>query len=378
MIVLARDNRSFMSRLLTIPQAADATPLGPAQRKFNQLQKQLDAARKKLLAWDEAVPKFAEAYARQVAPLRTEARQLRRAVAEQLDAYLAEPRDWTQGEREAMREIACALAREALVSHELGEAERQRWKALHDRHAPQSLDAEKKAKLQRMKQVLAAQTGLDLEHEQFDDAADLLRHVRRQMEQQREDDEADAAARAARRKPTSAQARREAEREEAQAKTQQTLREVFRKLASALHPDRAVDAEDAARRTALMQQVNAAYAAESLLGLLALQLELEQIDALHLRQASDAQIKHFNGVLQEQLDELHEELESRSDQFLEQFELDPDLDPNPARLGPLLGKAEASWRGEVYLANRDLESLSDRARAKRWIKKLRTDAQSGW
>lgn len=366
-----------MSLLLTIPQPANET-LGPAQKKFNQLQKQLDAARRKLRVWDDAVPRFAEAFAHQVAPLRDEARQLRRAVAEQLDAWLAEPREWTQGEREAMRDIACSLAREVLASHGLNEAERAHWKALHDRHADLGLDAAKAAKLKRMKQVLAAQTGLDLEHEEFADAGELLRHVQRQMQQRRDDEEAEASARAARRKPTAAQARREAEREEAQAKSQQSLREVFRKLASALHPDRAVDAEDAARRTALMQRANAAYAAENLLALLSLQLELEQIDSLHLRNATDAQIKHFNGVLQEQLDELKDELEDRAQQFLDQFELETDREPDPTRLGPLLGKAEASWRGEVFLAGRDLESLRERAKAKRWIKKLRAETQSGW
>lgn len=363
-----------MSRLLTIPQPHDAT-LSPAQRKFNQLQKQLDGARQKLRAWDEALPPFSEAYALRVAPLRQEAQQLRRALGEQLDAWLAEPKGWTKGERELMRDVACDIALEVLESHGLGEAESARWKALHDRHADLGLEAERAAHLQMLKTALSEQTGFDLDQQDFADPAELLDHVRERLQEQHQEAQAQAAERQSKRKPTAAQARRQAEQEAARAQTQQTLREVFRKLASALHPDRAPDAEETARRTALMQRVNAAYAAGDLLALLSLQLELEQIDAQHLRRASEAQLKHFNAVLQEQLDELKLELQQRALQFCAQFDLNPERQPEPARLGALLNQAQAGWRGEVFLAQRDLEALRERERAKRWIKRLRAEAR---
>ncbi|MFO1251746.1 MAG: hypothetical protein U1E77_11580 [Inhella sp.] len=41
-----------MARLLTIPQPHDT--LSPAQRKFNQLQKQIEATRQQLDAWQAA------------------------------------------------------------------------------------------------------------------------------------------------------------------------------------------------------------------------------------------------------------------------------------------------------------------------------------
>ena len=60
---------------------------------------------------------------------------------------------------------------------------------------------------------------------------------------------------------------------------ERAVREIFRKLASALHPDRETDPGERARKTALMQRANVAYAANDLLGLLELQFEVDQIDA---------------------------------------------------------------------------------------------------
>ena len=125
---------------------------------------------------------------------------------------------------------------------------------------------------------------------------------------------------------------------------QQSLRTVFRKLASALHPDRASDAADAERRTALMQRANAAYAADDLLALLTLQLEIEQIDAAHLRGASEAQLKHFNAVLQEQFDELQSEIALKERAFCAEFSLRPRQTLHPAKLAPTLANAVADMK----------------------------------
>src|SRR6185436_12237903 len=74
-------------------------------------------------------------------------------------------------------------------------------------------------------------------------------------------------------KPSAKQLKAEAEATHAS----QSVREVYRKLASELHPDRETDAAERERKTVLMQKVNQAYAAQDLLTLLQLQLDIEQI-----------------------------------------------------------------------------------------------------
>ncbi len=365
-----------MSRLLTIPQAANAT-LSPAQRKFNQLQKQIETARQQLDAWQAALPAFAQAYASQVLPLRSQARELRRELAERLDGWLAE-KGWSAGERAVMQDIVCHLAREALDDPELPADQRAHWRALHDRHAEQDLASAEAQRLALLRRMVEQQFGLDLGDEPFENEDALRQQVQAKLREQAEQAEQDEAVKPApKRKPTAAQQRRQAEREAVAAQAQQGLREVFRKLASALHPDRASDAEDATRRTALMQRVNAAYAKEDLLTLLGLQLEIEQIDADHLQRASEAQIRHFNAVLQEQLEELRAELQMQARRFCAEYELQPDRALDPRHLRLHLSEARTAWQRELFDVERDLQALVARDSAKRWVKKLKAAARMG-
>jgi hypothetical protein len=139
---------------------------------------------------------------------------------------------------------------------------------------------------------------------------DLLRHAAQHIAAQAQTEQQASEARA----QSSAKGRRaEAERLRQEAATQQagqSVREVFRKLASALHPDRETDAVERERKTRLMQQANQAYQRNDLLGLLTMQLDLEQIDGQHLINLPEARLAHYNQVLREQLDLLLQELQA--------------------------------------------------------------------
>jgi hypothetical protein len=101
----------------------------------------------------------------------------------------------------------------------------------------------------------------------------------------------------------------EAERQSAVREVGQSMRDIYRKLVSALHPDREPDPQARDRKTALMQRVNQAYEKDDLLSLLGLQLEIEQIDAAHLAAVPPQRLEHYNQVLREQLAGLEGELE---------------------------------------------------------------------
>jgi len=364
-----------MSRLLTIP-ISTVEVLSPAQRKFNRLQQHIEQARERLRAWEAAWPGFAKAYADGVLPLRRQAEQYRRDTATHLDHWLSE-KGWAQGEREALEGLLCDLAREVIEAHGLDAGQRAWWKDLHDRHAALSFDAENAHHMTVLKRMMERETGLDLGDAQFDNEADLMQHVRQRLHEER--DAAAASGEAAAepapkpKKQSAAQRKRQAEREAVALQAQQSLRTVFRKLASALHPDRASDAADGERRTALMQRANAAYAADDLLALLTLQLEIEQIDAAHLRGASEAQLKHFNAVLQEQFDELQSEIALKERAFCAEFSLRPRQTLHPAKLAPTLANAVADMRAVAYAAKRDLACVTTRDGTRRWLKKLKAE-----
>ena len=130
-------------------------------------------------------------------------------------------------------------------------------------------------------------------------------------------------------KKTKKQLEKEARQQEEEALASKSVQEVYRKLVAALHPDREPDPDEQKRKTELMQRVNIAYGKKDLLLLLALQLEIEQIDPAHLNHIADSRLKYFNQILKEQLSELEQE----TDQIENMFKLDLCL-PFYARLSP--------------------------------------------
>ncbi len=100
-----------------------------------------------------------------------------------------------------------------------------------------------------------------------------------------------------------------------------SIREVYRKLVSMLHPDRELDQQKRAEKNRLMQNVNIAYEARDLLQLLELQLQLEQIDQGHLDNLSETKLKHYVQVLADQERALADQISYLSAQFYRQFDL---------------------------------------------------------
>lgn len=134
------------------------------------------------------------------------------------------------------------------------------------------------------------------------DVDELLRHAGERFAAQA-DDEARGAKRGRQaRGGRSARAERAAERKARTAhEASRSVREIYRRLASALHPDREVDAVERERKTRLMQRANQAYESDDLLELLALQIEIEQIEVDALASVPEERLRHYNEVLREQL-----------------------------------------------------------------------------
>ncbi len=128
---------------------------------------------------------------------------------------------------------------------------------------------------------------------------DLMRFVKEKLEGAR-------AERKPRRKSPAQQKKQERDEKYAQ-EASQNVREVYRKLASFLHPDREPDVERRAQRTALMQRVNIAYEANDLMSLLTLQREAEGLSASDPAGFSPDRLKIYIRVLEDQLKMLRKE-----------------------------------------------------------------------
>lgn len=94
-----------------------------------------------------------------------------------------------------------------------------------------------------------------------------------------------------------------------QQKASKSVREVYTHLVKEFHPDREQDESQIQRKTEIIQRITQAYQNNDLIGLLKLQIELEQIDTHDLENVSKNQLNYFNKILKQQVEELEQERE---------------------------------------------------------------------
>ncbi|RIY08786.1 hypothetical protein D0T11_13710 [Hymenobacter rubripertinctus] len=170
-----------------------------------------------------------------------------------------------------------------------------------------------------MKGFFRAQFGIE-----FDPEADLStpeklqEYVHQQLAEQQEvyeQQEAVAEERRAKRKKTPKQQAAADKKKAEEQNITQSVRTLYMDLVKHLHPDREPDEAEKLRKTELLKRVTTAYKANELLTLLRLQLELNRIDQQHLENLAEAQLRHYNTLLRQQVRELEQQ------QALEQQEL---------------------------------------------------------
>jgi uncharacterized protein (UPF0335 family) len=168
---------------------------------------------------------------------------------------------------------------------------------------------------------------------------------------------------------------KEARLEQAAKEVSQSVRDVYRKLASALHPDRETDPVTQKQRTEQMQRVNQAYEAGDLLTLLNIQLEVEQIDADHLTSLSAERLAHYNMILKDQLNELKGEVNALIAPFMSLVPYRSNLTPD--KVDSALSDEIARIGADIKQIRQDIEDLQDPANlsiALKQMQKQQTDA----
>ena len=357
-----------MSRLpsLHIPPDKGGPALRPQQKRFNMLVRQIAQTRETLAAWNENVPLYRQAHAQVLVPLQQEVQAALRLWLAGLDA-LVDQKGWTRSERHTLSELICDRAQDMLLA---GSADAE-VKALYDKHAEVDFDTEQREMALVMKTLAEEVTGLDLGDDEIATDDVLFERMREGFARQSAAEDARRQARSARKTKTAAQQRREAEAQQAT----QSVREIYRKLASSLHPDRETDERERAAKTELMQRVNQAYAAGDLLALLELQLRIEQIDAGHAAAASETRLKHYNQVLAQQLAELKNEIDGAEQGWAAEFGVPAFGAVDPRRLADFIEHGKRALRVDLAHLQAELRTFGDAAAMKRWLKAQRRRLQ---
>ena len=289
--------------------------LSPAQKLFNKLIDRIAAQRQALQQWRDLVSRYQQRVATELAPVQGRLREKRLAMVRLLD--------------EAAGHKSLSKSQRAKVADLLLEGHDDELVRVHDRYSEVSFEESQREDLDLAHAMAGSIFGVDLGDDHGARTPEELAQSIADKVNAARQAEAPQAPRG--RKKSAKAAARELQREQAAHGASRSLREVYRALASELHPDRETDAAERARKTALMQQANQAYEARDLLALLELQLSIEQIDPGAMAGLAQDRLAHYNLVLQEQLQRLQDELDELKAPFTTGLSLRALRDLTPAK-----------------------------------------------
>jgi hypothetical protein len=352
---------------IRIAAPAAAGPLSRVRKQFNTLVKKLEAERARLALWREELPRIHALADSEYNPLARTFDAHRRQLLLLLDQACSD-KAMGKKERAKLSDMICSTALDLMQVDEQDE----QIKEIYNKHSGCDFDQDMDEQKAMMLKMVGAATGVELDEDaDFSSPRAFFEAMRDKMEKlEREEEQAEQARPA---KPVKLSAR-EVRHQAEELKLKQSVRDIFRKLASALHPDRETDPAERGRKTALMQRANVAYAANDLLGLLELQLEVDQIDQTGLDNLGDDRIKQYNRILDGQVNAIHFEILSLETAFSLDMGWEFGQRRTPKAMLRGLRADIAEMRANVKYIEADLDTFSDIKQLKAWLKDYRVVA----
>jgi len=350
----------------------DQPRLSKGQQAFNKLIKQIEKKRAQLADWETAIPLYQQKYTSELLPLTKGLMDIQVEFLHSLDRA-SDHKEIKKSERGMIASLIVDLAGDLLFARDDAEL-----KAVYNKHSHSDYDKKEAANIKGMKSMMEDVLGVDL-GDDFDMSSpeELLKRVQAQMAEELEQENAERQAWEVlrpKRKKSAKQLAKEAQLKAEEQQVSLSIREVYRKLASALHPDRETDTQERKRKTALMQRVNEAYEKRDLLQLLKLQLELEHIDQATVNNISEDRLKHYNKILKEQLEELDQEIFHVEGGFMAQFGINPFDSVSPGTIMRDLATEIAGVQHTIRDLKKDVIAFEDIKKVKAWLKKVRREA----
>jgi hypothetical protein len=356
-------------KIKVVPLGKNQQParLSPAQKKFNSLIQRIDTQKKILASWQETLPQCQQEIAGKLAPLRDTYGEHQAEMAALLDT-LSATHKFTRNQQDKIAHLITSICEELITQHG-----REDLKPLYNRYSgwdfDESVQEGNEIAGELLKSMLEQEFGIKLEgcELDFSDPEGTRDRLEKMIEeQQRQTEEARP-----KRKKSAKQLAKEAREQEEEANASKSIQAVYRQLVAALHPDREPDPVERARKTELLQKVTVAYGNRDLLQLLELQLSAEQIDQGKINSLAEDRLKHYNKILQCQLEEIQEEVMATEMRLREMAGLAPYESLSPKRLLALLNKDIVALRNEISRIQHDLRLFRDVKQFKSWLKDYR-------
>lgn len=352
---------SSRTHSVSLTPAAKTPVASRVRTQFNKLVKQLDAERKRLAGWHDAVPQMRMRAEKELAPLASLYNARRRELVFLLDSAYGH-KQIKKKEREKLSDVIFGLAVGLLDASEYKDDE---LAAMVEKHGGGDPELDNDPDFLEFKKMIEEALGLDQDAGVGDDIDEPAKAATPECHQQ------DGAKPHAKGKAGERQAAEEL-------RLKQSVRDIFRKLTSLLHPDREPDPAERERKTALMQRVNAAYAKDDLLGLLELQFEIDQIDQAEFDALPEERIKQYNKILTRQVSEVRHDIEELEHWLIYDMGLDHRGRITPAVLDRTLSADIADLEQKIGMIESDLDDFSDITVLKEFLKAYRIRQTPGF
>ncbi len=356
-----------------------AAALSPTQQAFNAVIKQIETQREKLGAWAIAAQNFRQKYQRELMPIIRQQQDIKVQIIYRLDAAF-DQKGFSKTDRNHIVDLILSLAAHSeqaradeqliqLVDKYQAHAEKARARFEPD-------DAEQ----EHMKALLAQMAGVDLPCDlDMSNPDAVMRIIEEQLaaidaaaEAQMQARQAAQAARQAKTKKSAKQIEKENRLQAEAQQMSQSIREVYRKLASALHPDREPNPIERLRKTDLMQRANQAYENNNLFKLLELQSEIAILDPSALGQLSEDRLQRFILTLKAELKTLTAEVKQAAFDFHTEYGIDSAAHLTPSTAVRFLAQEIQAARRQSSRLERELAHLHDVAGVKSWLRVMRS------
>ena len=340
------------------------------QKSFNSLIGRIEERRARLAEWEAFEPEFRRKFNDELAPLEDAFDAVRIELVRRLDQS-HDLKGLTKTERQTIADLITHVA-----GAMLGGLENPELMEIFERYNPADPE-EESAVLGDIRRTMQTTLGAEIQEDVDATSPDaVFQYVQEQLDQQDEQERIRREARDgyhAKRKKAPKHAATEERARAEQEEVHLSIREVYRKLASALHPDREADPVERERKAGLMQRVNKAYATRSLLDLLEIQLELEHIDQATLDSVSEDRLKRWNTILKEQLRGLDQELMEVEVEYRIRCDMSPMQAVSPKAVKRDLTRRQSLLREGIKGFERDLRMFGDMSRLKPWLKEMKQE-----
>lgn len=362
--------------------AAQGTALSPEMNAFNRALARIDKLNAQIAELNSLGQQYQHETQAVLAPLMLKISDQQRKMVRLLDEYLttaiADGKKLllSKTQRETAVRLVCGLS--AHLAHDGDPI----MTDIHNRHSPidlADLAKAEQAELHAMMEAMMKEMGGQMPEATGDEGEYLspeamLHHALKEAERLREEDQARRAARAAKRQAKKAQTQPDSAQAQAiagQEQAEQTLKTMFRQIASRLHPDREPDETERKRKTALMSEANAAYERKDLVALMQIQLQAELVDADHASRLSAERLKALTLLLKQQAATLDGERQMLQAKWMGILQLPWGVSLTSSALTALLNARRADLEEEIAAKEEGLAEIETAAGLKKFLTEQR-------